>query len=154
MQSAQERVHGTTAEIVGTNNPCAVRPRALKAALKKYERKGAAFETFSLGIVAQCGASTIALGLPILEQVDIELLRQTNPEMARLWDLMAEITDPVFGSKDIFHDRREADDLILQRAGATLVPELVSGRYDAGLAAAVNGNVGKWRSPSFQSLFG
>jgi len=72
--------------------------------------------------------------------------------MARLWYLTSEITDPVFGSKDIFHDRTEADDLALQRAGEKLAPELISGRFDVGLAAAVKGGVGAWHSPSFRSL--
>jgi hypothetical protein len=45
-------------------------------------------------------------------------------------DLASEITDPVFGSKDIFRDRTEADDLLLHRAGEKLAPELISGRYD------------------------
>jgi len=81
-----------------------------------------------------------------------KLLWRPHPELAHLWDLASKITDPVFGSTDIFHDRTEADDLILQRAGEKLVPELTSGRYDAGLEAAVKGNVGTRRSPSFRSL--
>ena len=56
------------------------------------------------------------------------------------------------GRTDIFHGRTEADDLILQRDGEKLVPELVSGRYDAGLAAAFKRNAGTWRSPRFRSL--
>lgn len=84
--------------------------------------------------------------------MDLKRLQRADPKMARLWDLASEITDQVFGPKDIFHDRTEADDLILQRAGESFVPELVSGRYDVGLAAAVNGNVGTWRSASFRSL--
>ena len=32
------------------------------------------------------------------------------------------------------------------------MPELISGNYDPGLAAAVRGNVGTWKSPSFRAL--
>jgi TonB family protein len=110
------------------------------------------FEAISFGIVARCGASSVSVGLPISQRIDLERLRRAQPDLARLWDLGSEITDPLFGSKDIFHDRTEADDLALQRAGETLVPELISGRYDVGLAEAVKGNVGTWHSPSFRSL--
>ena len=77
---------------------------------------------------------------------------RSHPEIVRLWSLASDITDYAFGAKDIFHDRTEVDDLALQLAGEKLVPELVSGRYDVALAAAVKGNVGDWRSPSFRSL--
>jgi TonB family protein len=72
--------------------------------------------------------------------------------MARLWTLAAEIAKAAFGDKDIFQDRTEADDLDLQREGEKLVPELISGRFDAGLAAAAERNVGTWKAPSFRSL--
>jgi TonB family protein len=106
----------------------------------------------ALSIVAQCGSSSVSFGLPIEQKVDLKLLKRAHPEMARLWDLGSAITDLAFGSRDIFHDLTEANDLVLQRAGGRLVPELVSGRYDAGLAAAAHGNVGTWKSPSFRSL--
>jgi TonB family protein len=56
--------------------------------------------------------------------------------MARLWSLASDITNRVFGSKDIFHDRTEEEDIALQRAGEKIVPDLISGRFDAGLSAA------------------
>jgi hypothetical protein len=55
-------------------------------------------------------------------------------------DLVSEISHSVFGSKDLC--RIETEDRVLQRAGEKVVLELVSGRYDEGLAAAVGGNVG------------
>ena len=98
--------------------------------------------------------SPVTLGLPIDESMHLERMKKTYPEIARLWELTAEITDQVFGSKDIFHDRTAEEDVFLQRAGADVVPDLVAGRYDIGLAAAVKGNVGKWQSPTFRSLLG
>jgi TonB family protein len=71
--------------------------------------------------------------------------------MVSLWDLPSKITDPAFGSKDIFHDRSEEDDLLLQRNAEKVVPELQSGRYDAALAAASRGNVGSGAA-TFRSL--
>jgi len=72
--------------------------------------------------------------------------------MVQLWGLAGEVTATAFGPDDIFQDRGEEVDLALQRAGERLVPELTSGRYDIGLAAAVKGNVGTWKNPSFRSL--
>jgi TonB family protein len=153
VQSAEGRVHNTSpGELVKDSNPCAVKPKSLRATLRKYTRTVGVFEAISFGIVAQCGSSSIAFGLPISEKVDLKGLQRTHPELTRLWNLTSEITDQVFGSKDIFHDRTEADDLMLQRTGESLVPDLTSGRYDVGLTAAVKGNVGTWQSPSFRSL--
>src|SRR5438034_627733 len=52
------------------------------------------------------------------------------------------------------HDRQGEENVALQSAGEKIVPDLISGRYDSGLAAAVKGNVGTWKSPSFRALLG
>ena len=155
VQAAEARVRNTSpAQLVKGNNPCAVKPEALRAALKKYAQTAGVFESISFGIIARCGSSSITLALPMAQEVDMVLMQHAHPEMARLWELTSEIIDPAFGPNDIFHDRTEEDDVVLQRAGEKLVPELISGRYDIGLAAAVQGNVVGWRSPSFRSLLG
>ncbi len=153
VQAAEARVlNQTPGKLVGGNNPCAIRPDALEATLKRYPRSEGVFEATSFGVVVQCGQSSVSLGLPMNQQVDLEKLSKVHPEMVRTWDLMSEATRRVFGEKDIFHDRREEDDAALQSAGEKLVPELISGRYDTGLALAVKRNVGTWESPSFRSL--
>jgi TonB family protein len=153
VQAAEARVRNTSpAQLVKSNNPCAVQPRALGSALKKYAQTVGVFESISFGIVARCGSSSITLALPMAQEVDLMRMQRAHPEMAGLWDLTSEIINPAFGSNDIFHDRTEEDDLVLQRAGEKLVPDLISGRYDIGLAAAVQGNVMGWHSPSFRSL--
>jgi hypothetical protein len=139
-------------QLVETNNPCAVKPENVDATVKKYSKTIGAFETISFGVVARCGSSSVTLGLPVIEEVDLKRMRRAHPDIARLWNLSAEIVDPSFGSKDPFHDRTEEDDLALQREGQKIAPELVSGRYDIGLVAAVRGNVGTWPFPSFRSL--
>jgi hypothetical protein len=153
VQSVEGRVPNTSpGQLVKANNPCAVKPSSLEAALKKYDRTQGIFEAISFGIVAQCGSASVSLGLPISQEVDLKRLARANPSMARLFDLASEITDPVFGAEDVFHGRTDAEDLILQRAGQALAPELISARYDAGLTAAVHGNVSASRSASFRSL--
>jgi hypothetical protein len=153
VESAQRRVRNTSpATLVKNNNLFALKPDALRAALRQPARQIGVFETISVGISAQCGAEEVILELPIPEKVDRERLRREHPEMDRLWKLSSQIIDPLFGSKDIFHDRTDDDEMSLQRAGETLEPELISGRYDAALAAAVHGNIGDWKTPSFRSL--
>jgi TonB family protein len=153
VQSARARVPNTSpAQLVKRSNLCAVKPGALSATLKKYAGFEGVFEAVSFGIVTQCGSSSISLGLPISQRVNLKRMQRAHPEIARLWDLTSEIIDSVFGSKGLFHDRTEADDLILQRAGQSQVTELVLGRYDTGLAEAAKGNVGTWQSPTFRSL--
>jgi TonB family protein len=153
VQTATARVRNMSpSQLVKGNNPCSVKPEKLDGALKKYIHTTGAFETISFGIVAKCGSLSVTLGLPTIEEVDLKRMHRAHPEIAQLWNLTADITVPAFGSKDIFHDRKEEDDLVLQRAGEKLVSELVSGRYDIGLAAACRGNIGTWASPSFRSL--
>jgi TonB family protein len=153
VQATEARVRDTSpAQLAGNSNPCAVRPEALKTSLERLRRLEAVLEAISFGVVAQCGPFSVALTLPIDQQVDLKGLAKVHPEMARLWNLTEATTDRVFGKNDVFHDRRDEDEAALQSAGEKLVPELVSGIYDSGLRLAVAGNVGTWRSPSFRSL--
>lgn len=153
VQAVGSRVAGVSpAQLAGQINPCAVRPDALESSVNRYRRSDGVFEAISFGIIAQCGLSSVALALPIEQQVDLKKLKKAHPEMARLWDLPGDIERRVFGEGDLFHDRQDAEEVALQSAGQKLVPELISGRYDSGLRLAVAGNVGTWRSPSFQSL--
>jgi TonB family protein len=154
VQAAQARVQGKSpADLAGTNNPCAVKPGSLRAAVRQYHHRVGIFETVSFGIVAECGASTVSLELPRPENVDLERMKLSRPAIARLWDLRFEIANYVFGPKDILRDVSEEDFLAVQRAAEKLLPELISGRYDRGLAAAAK-EMGmlKWRNPTFRSL--
>jgi TonB family protein len=154
VQSAQVRLRNRTIkDLVHANNPCAIKPQDLAAAVKKYSISAGHLETFSAGAVATCGQMKSILELPDQSLVDVKRLKSANPVMGRLWDLMSDIVNPGFGDGDIFQGRMEADDLVLQRAGQEIVPELASGRYDEGLAAAVHGNDNStWQHPSIRDL--
>lgn len=153
VQSAQVRLRNRTIEdLVKANNPCAVNPRKLAATVKKYSITAGHFETFSAGVVATCGPTRSVLELPDESKVDLKKLKSENAKMSRLWNLISDVVDPAFGKNDIFQGRTEAEDLVLQRAGQEIVPELASGRYDEGLAAAVHGHDGAWRHPSIRDL--
>jgi TonB family protein len=153
VQSAQVRLRSRTIEdLVKANNPCAVKPQDLAATVKKYSITAGHFETFSVGVVATCGSIRSILELPDQSKVDAKKLKSANPLMGRLWDLMSDIVDPAFGQLDIFQRPTEADDLVLQRAGQEIVPELASGRYDEGLIAALHGNDSTSQHASIRDL--
>jgi TonB family protein len=153
VQGAQVRLSNRTIkDLVKANNPCAVNPRDLAATVKKFSIMAGHFETFSAGVVATCGSTTSVLELPDESRVDLKKLKSANAKMGRLWNLMPDVVDPTFGQDDIFQGRTEAEDLVLQRAGQEIVPELASGRYDEGLAAAVHGNDTTWRHPRLRDL--
>ncbi len=153
VQSAQVRlIKRTIKDLVRANNPCAVNPRDLVAAVKRYSITAGHFETFSAGVVATCGSTASVLELPDESKVDLKKLKSANAKIGRLWNLISDLVDPAFGKDDIFQGRTEEEDLVLQRAGQEIVPELTSGGYDEGLAAAVRGNDTAWRAPSFRDL--
>jgi len=153
VQSAEARLRNTSpAGLLQDNDPCAVKPATLRSRLSKYHRRLSYLEAFSFAVVAHCGSRSVLLELPTTEGLDFDALKTAHPETARLWDLPQQIIRPAFGANDIFHNRSDADDLALQKAGAKLVPELVSGRYDAGLAAALKGLGFKSRDAHFRSI--
>jgi TonB family protein len=153
VQAAVARVPAKSpADLVGGKNPCGVEQSALNKAVAKYPRRESVFEAISFGLVAQCGSSSVSLRLPMGQTVDLKKMQKAYPDMARLWQLASSVADAVFGPKDIFHDRSEAEDMEMQRAAETLMPELRSGHFDAGLSMALNGNVGSGRSATFRDL--
>jgi hypothetical protein len=100
IQSAEVRVRDRSpSQLAGSNNPCAIKPGALRATLKRNSQKAGVFETISFGIVASRGSSSVSLAIPIAESVKLERLKATNSRIARLWDLESEITDAVFGKR-------------------------------------------------------
>ena len=152
VQSAQAIVvDKTPAQLAGLNNPCRVKPAELQGALKKYKKGASILEAISFGIGAKCGDFTTVLGLPIEESIDLPKMRRAHPEMVRLWTLSTDVINPAFGEKDLFHNRSEEDDLLLQRAGQALLPDLTSGKFDKALTVASEGMFGN-SSPGFRSL--
>ncbi len=153
VHSTEARLRGIALRtIVQGPNPCGVRPSRLGALLREYHQKASTFETISFGIVARCGGATVKLGLPIMESLDFDGLKRAHPEVAALWDLAETIDTKAFGAKDIFATSTPEDDHKLQIAGQAIVAELISGKYDAGLAVAAHGNVGRWRHPTFRDV--
>jgi TonB family protein len=153
VQTKETTLHRTTvADIVKGNNPCAIKPHDLNSTLQKYRAYDGVFESVSFGIVTQCGSSSYSFSLPMQQRVAFGGFEKARPDMARLWHLMQNIIDRVFGSKDIFYSAGDSEGFTFQRTGERLVPAMVSGVYDAGLALASLGNIGSGKPLSFRSL--
>jgi TonB family protein len=147
VQAVEKRVRGESpATLVRENNPCAVKTGALRASVKRYRRREGVFEAISFGIIAHCGTVTVAMRLPMNQQIDLERLREAQPSIAHLWDLPTDIVERAFGKGDIFHDQTDDADATFQIKGQELVSDLLSGQFDAGLQLAVSGNVGGART--------
>jgi outer membrane biosynthesis protein TonB len=80
--------------------------------------------------------------------VELERLRKTSPQLARWWDLQHSVKERAVGSGQVYDITAEEEER-LQRIGKTVVPELLSGRFDAGLHAECPPRQ-PCRSPSFR----
>jgi TonB family protein len=129
----------TPAQLVSHGNPCAIDPKMLPAIFDKYKQGGSSFETMSFSVVAECGGSSVAFAIPNDESLNFKKLKSQYPAIARLFDMLSEVTKPLF-KDDPFLDRTEEDDLALQRAGAAVVPELESGRFDIDFSGSFGGH--------------
>jgi hypothetical protein len=70
VQAVEAIIPNTTpAQLLEKNNPCAVQPGTLEAAIKKYAHRARASETTTLGIVAQCDGGPVSLTLPTVDSV-------------------------------------------------------------------------------------
>ena len=80
VQAVEARMRDTSpAQLAGKSNPCAVRPEALQTSLKPNRRLEAVFEAISFGVVAQCGASSVALALAMDQKIDLKGLANLHP---------------------------------------------------------------------------
>ncbi len=153
VQTVIGKVHDATpAQLAENNNPCAVNPSALKAAIEHYSRRAGILEAISFSVAARCDGASVLLSLPMFDSLDLKPMQSAHPEMIHLWDLASELATRAFGPKDPFQGKNEEDDLALQNEGAKFVPQLISGRYDAGLEAALHGIFPGSGSTSFRDL--
>jgi TonB family protein len=153
VQAVETKAVATTpAQLAGNVNLCTVQSSKLNTAIKHYRQRTSVFETISFGIVAQCDSRSVYLALPDIQGLKWAQMRQDHPEMTDLWDLSSKIVSRLFGVKDIFQDRTEEDDIALQHEGEKFLPELISGRFDAGLTLARTRNIGHGKHPTFGEL--
>jgi TonB family protein len=161
VKAATARLAGVSpSDLISQGNPCAIDAASVNGELRRRTRTASILDSVRFGIVATCGSRKVALHLPFPEQVKLELLRKTAPQLARWWDVEYSVKERAFGAGRVFYDfAAELQDRLqrnartvhpetlsdrfydttaelqdrLQRDGQTVVPELLSGRFDAGL---------------------
>lgn len=135
VKAAERRLPGTSVgQVAGPINLCSIQENDVDHALADARPKtlNSIFESVESGIVVQCQQSEKLFRLPYPERVDMRVLERNAPSVAALYGLESEIYTRAFGKNDVFHDITPAEDIDLQRFGASLVAELRSGMYDFG----------------------
>jgi TonB family protein len=132
------------AELAREANTCILDPRVLSAA-QKYRGQGiSAFEPQEMGMVARCGPKQIKLRL-----IDPRIVKSAP---RNLWELANRVTIRAFLGRIPWNDASEAADLAMQIAGAQIIPEISSGRYDPGLRQACDPRSRDCKSRTFREL--
>jgi hypothetical protein len=91
-------------------------------------------DSATLSIVANCGSQENVVEFPYPETVDLKILHRNNPRINNLWDLAYKIRPRAFGPHSPFRDPSPAEEKLLEDRGTQLLPELLSGKYNAGFA--------------------
>jgi TonB family protein len=114
-------------------NLCSVSPATVNRALTRSKRLSSIWDTVGFGLVAQCGGSTREFHLPLADLVDMNRLKRESREAAALYDTYSGIVRSAFPNKSFYNISKEQD-LELQEQGSRFIPELQSGKFDAGLS--------------------
>ncbi len=122
----------TVQKIVGTK-VCSITGQDVAAALKSAKPKAieGIFESASIALVLQCGTRQDVLDFPYPELVDVRALHRNSPRVDALWDLYYKIRRHVFGKYFSFYNFSPAQEKESEELGVKLLPELISGKYDA-----------------------
>jgi len=137
VKAAEKRLPATSVgEVAGQVDLCSIEENDVDHAIRDAKAKTAPgiFESARVGIVAQCGHTEKLFGLPFPEALDMAVLERKAPKVAGLYGLESELYKRAFGNNDVFYHLTPAEDIELQRLGASLVAELKAGMYDLGFA--------------------
>ncbi|SPF51312.1 hypothetical protein SBA4_4600001 [Candidatus Sulfopaludibacter sp. SbA4] len=100
VKAATARLMGVSpSDLIPQNNMCAIDAASVNRDLRRRTRTADIDDSERFGIVATCGSRTVALHLPFPEQVKLERLRKTAPQLARWWDIQQSIKERAFGPK-------------------------------------------------------
>jgi hypothetical protein len=103
---------------------------ALDAAIPKYAMDPS--DSASLTIVAQCETGQKTFDFPHPSDIDEKALRKKNPRIFKLWNLSYTVSSRAFGKQFTMHDLPQATEKQYEELGTKLIPELRSGKFDAG----------------------
>lgn len=121
-------------KLAGQSNPCDFTPKEVRKALAAAKPKytGPLEENSTADIVATCGSKHRTLSFPCTIDVDRDVLHREHPNIDGLWNLRYEIRDRAFGKDFWFDDHSATEEKQFEDQGTALLPELRSGKYDAG----------------------
>ncbi|MBZ5499872.1 MAG: energy transducer TonB [Acidobacteriia bacterium] len=113
----------TPLKLVGDLNPCFFPA--------DYEHnQSAVLDLSRISIVASCSGKERIHLLPSRDRVDLDRLKKEAPGLAALYDLSNLVQKAAFGEAPIFFNISEKQNGELRRFGESLVPDLLSGKYD------------------------
>lgn len=128
----------TTVKNVAAKFPlCAYEEDVVEGMISVAKRDGALAVTddaASQTVVARCGTQQKMFELPDQESLRFEALQHADAHLANFWELAASIEAHAFGSDFSLAKLSPQEDQDAQDLGAKAVPEIRSGRYDAGFA--------------------
>lgn len=133
LRVVERTLPNTTVQKVVGKKVCSVTGQDVAAALRAAAPKAmeSIFETDTIDLVPQCGARQNVLEYPHPQDVDEKALHRNNPRIDALWDLSYEIRRRVFGKHFSFSNFSPAQEKESEELGVKLLPELISGKYDA-----------------------
>jgi hypothetical protein len=135
VRAVEQVIPHTALATVAGDDMCANTEASVKKALASAKPKveKAVSEAAAEKIVARCGSEERAFFFPWAQKVDRQKLERSNPRVATLWDTFGRVRRLAFGEFAMNPEPRERQ-LEFERLGDTLVPELVSGKYQAAYA--------------------
>jgi hypothetical protein len=140
---AAERVfpHVSVRKIAGADL-CAYTSEGVNAALKAAAPKYAADPSDSATetIVAKCGSMQKKFEFPYPAQVDLKDLERSDPEVSHLWDTNYRVFRRALGKNFSFTASTPEREKEIEQLGTKLVPELISGKYQAAYAGSKCGD--------------
>jgi hypothetical protein len=124
----------TVEKVAGSIDLCSYTEPEVAAALKRAPPKRAPVieDAASQDIVARCRAQERVFGFPYPEEVDLKALERNDPGVSSVWDLNYKIRSRAFGKHFSFQNLPADKEKEFEDLGTKLLPELVSGTFDAG----------------------
>ena len=142
VRAAEHVFRHTTVKKVAGRDLCAFTPEGVAGALKAAAPKaiGATWDSATEAVVAKCGTEEKEFDFPYPAEIDLKALKRSNPEVFDLWDTSYRIYRRALGKNFSFNTSTPEQEKEREDLGAKLVPELISGKYEAAYSGSTWGN--------------
>jgi TonB family protein len=124
----------TVRKVTGGTDPCSYIEQQVEAALKASATKGAYDPSDSsiFNVVAHCGAQERVFAFPYPAEINEKAFQRDNPRINALWNLNYKVRSHAFGKQFSFYNLPPHKEKEFEELGTMLLPELVSGAFEAG----------------------